>query len=230
MKCVVVIEDESDIRDSLVYNLSREGYRAQGADAGDTGLALIRAEQPAVVLLDLMVPGLDGLEVCRIIRSDPDLQGCRIIMITARDEETDVVLGLGIGADDYVTKPFRVREVLARIRAVLNRGPLKTGAERPERVRHGPLIIDRGRHEVLVDDRPVNLTATEFRILAFLGQNEGRVFTRDALLNHAIGEHAFVIDRNIDVHIRAIRKKLDHPHAFIRTVRGVGYRFVAPRS
>jgi DNA-binding response OmpR family regulator len=226
----VVIEDESDIRDSLVYTLNRDGFQARGAGGGDTGLALIRKEQPAVVLLDLMIPGVDGLEVCRLIRSDNRLQGCRIIMITARDEETDVVLGLGLGADDYVTKPFRVREVLARIRAVLNRGQLRDPGNPEEPLRHGPLIVDKARHEVRIDGRSVSLTATEFRILAFLSANEGRVFTRDALLNEAVGENAVVIDRNIDVHIRAIRKKIDHPHAFIRTVRGVGYRFVAPEE
>ena len=223
---VVVIEDEPDILEVIVYNLQREGYTTFSAQDGDLGLRLVKQEAPDVVLLDLMLPGADGVEVCRTLKNDPMTSATPVIMVTAKGEESDVVLGLGVGADDYVTKPFSPRELVARVKAVLRRGPLKEEREVERLVREG-VSIDASRHEVRVDEEPVSFTATEFRLLHFLASHPGRVFSRDQLLSRVIGEHAFVIDRNIDVHVRTIRKKLGDRRTLIETVRGVGYRFRA---
>ena len=224
-KSIVVIEDESDILEVLKYNLEREGYRVRTSRDGESGLRLIREENPDLVLLDLMLPSLDGIEICRRLREDPVTRTLPVIMLTAKGEESDVVLGLGVGADDYVTKPFSTGELTARIRAVLRRTELSDLDQEQERIEHAGLVIDIGRHQVKVDDEPVTLTATELRLLHFLAMHPGRVFTRDLLLGRAIGEHAFVGDRNIDVHIRSIRKKLGTQRDRIETIRGVGYRF-----
>jgi len=222
---IVVVEDERDILEVISYNLGREGYRVATATDGLEGLRLIRDEAPDVVLLDLMLPGLDGIEVCRRLKADPVTRAIPIIMVTAKGEEADVVLGLGVGADDYVTKPFSPKELLARVKAVLRRGPLKEEVGAGERIVRDGVVIDAARFEVRVDGKPVTFTATELRLLHFLASHPGRVFTRDQLLNRAIGESAVVIDRNIDVHVRAVRKKLGAYRELIETVRGVGYRF-----
>ena len=224
-KSIVVIEDESDILEVLKYNLEREGYRVRTSRDGESGLRLIREENPDLVLLDLMLPSLDGIEICRRLREDPVTRTLPVIMLTAKGEESDVVLGLGVGADDYVTKPFSTGELTARIRAVLRRTELSDLDQEQERIERTGLVIDIGRHQVKVDGEPVTLTATELRLLHFLAMHPGRVFTRDLLLGRAIGEHAFVGDRNIDVHIRSIRKKLGTQRDRIETIRGVGYRF-----
>jgi len=221
----VVIEDEPDILEVIDYNLEREGFRVLGASDGEVGLELARSENPDVVLLDLMLPGLDGIEVCRRLKSDDLTRSIPIIMVTAKGEESDIVLGLGMGADDYVTKPFSPKELLARVRAVLRRAPLQQDQRSTERLERDGLSIDVDRHEVRVDGDTVDFTATEFRLLYFLAMYPGRVFTRDHLLSRVIGEDAIVIDRNIDVHIRAVRKKLTQRRDLIETVRGVGYRF-----
>ena len=222
---IVVIEDVSDILEVIQYNLVREGYTVLASEDGQEGLELIRKESPDIVLLDLMLPGLDGLEVCRRLKTDPVTKSIPVIMVTAKGEESDVVLGLGLGADDYVTKPFSPKELVARVKAVLRRGPLKEEVGAGERIRRGGLVIDAARHEVLVDGAAVSFTATELRLLHFLASHPGRVFTRDHLLSRVIGEDAVVIDRNIDVHVRAVRKKLGPYRDWIETVRGVGYRF-----
>lgn len=222
---IVVIEDEDDILEVIQYNLSRESYHVLTATDGEEGLALVRREAPSLVLLDLMLPGLDGIEVCRKLKSDPLTRSIPIIMVTAKGEESDVVLGLGVGADDYITKPFSPREMVARVSAVLRRGPIKDETAASERIVRGGLVVDSNRHEVIVDGQPTTFTATELRLLHFLASHPGRVFTRDHLLSRVIGEDAIVIDRNIDVHIRAIRKKLGQHRGLIETVRGVGYRF-----
>ena len=226
---IVVVEDEPDINEALDYNLTHEGYRVWSATDGRQGIELIRQKTPDLVLLDLMVPGIEGMELCRQIRSDPVLKGTCIIMVTAKGDETDVLIGLSMGADDYVTKPFKTRELLARVRAVLRRGRLRED-ESPEVIRCDELVIDALRHEVLLDGQRVLLTATEFRLVRFLATNAGRVFTRDQLLNHVIGDNAVVIDRNIDVHVRAVRHKLGTTREWIETIRGVGYRFAARAS
>jgi DNA-binding response OmpR family regulator len=223
---IVIVEDEPDIRESMEYSLNQEGYRVWTAGDGLRGLDVIRERVPDVILLDLMMPGMDGMEVCRRVQSDPVLRRACVIMVTAKGEETDVLLGLGFGADDYVTKPFRNRELVARVQAVLRRGRLRD-EEQGELVVCDDLVIDSQRHEVTLAGCAVPLTATEFRLLRFLAMNPSRVFSRDRLLSQIIGDHAVVVDRNIDVHVRAIRRKLGEGRELIETIRGVGYRFVA---
>ncbi len=222
---VLVVEDEADILEVIQYNLAREGYKVLTSRDGDDGLAKIRKESPDLVLLDLMLPGTEGLEVCRRLKQDPVTRSIPIIIVTAKGEESDVVLGLGVGADDYVTKPFSPKELVARVKAVLRRGALKEDRGAGERIVCGDVIIDAGRHEVLVAGKPVDFTATELRLLHFLASHPGRVFTRDHLLSRVIGENAVVIDRNIDVHVRSVRKKVGEKRELIETIRGVGYRF-----
>jgi two-component system phosphate regulon response regulator PhoB len=222
---IYIVEDEEDILDLIQYNLGREGFRTTGIRDGREALDRIRRDNPDLVLLDLMLPGLDGLEICRRLKEDPVTKDLPIVMVTAKGEESDVVLGLGLGADDYVVKPFSPRELVARVKAVLRRGPVSDGREIAERVTREGIVVDIGRHEVHVDGAPVTLTATEMRLLHFLASHPGRVFTRDHLLSRVIGEHAVVIDRNIDVHVGSIRKKLGDRRDCIETVRGVGYRF-----
>ncbi len=222
---IIIIEDEVDILEVIEHNLSREGYEVHTATDGGEGLRLVKKEMPGLVLLDIMLPGLDGIEVCRKLKEDDATRHIPIIMVSAKGEESDVVLGLGLGADDYVTKPFSPRELTGRVRAVLRRGPLKDERSSKERIVRDGVTIDAGRHEVLVDDAPAALTATEFRILHFLAFNPGRVFTREQLLNGAVGENAVVVDRNIDVHIKSVRAKLGRHRELIETIRGVGYRF-----
>jgi two-component system phosphate regulon response regulator PhoB len=222
---ILVVEDEPDIARVLDYNLTRDGYRVDLIAEGDEALDRIVADAPDLILLDLMLPGLDGLEICRRVKEDPVTRGIPVIIVTAKGEESDVVLGLGLGADDYIAKPFSPRELLARVKAVLRRGKSRGEESRPERVVRSGIVVDSVRHEVLVDGRTVDFTATQFRLLHVLASNEGRAFTRDQLLSRVIGEHATVTDRNIDVHVRTIRKKLGDHRDLIETVRGVGYRF-----
>jgi two-component system phosphate regulon response regulator PhoB len=223
---IVVIEDEADILEVIHYNLTREGYRVSSSRDGEEGLDRVRREAPDLVLLDLMLPGLDGLEVCRRLQSDPVTAAIPVIMVTAKGEESDIVLGLSLGADDYVTKPFSPRELLARVKAVLRRGPPRDERGGSERIVRDGLVIDVLKHQVLVDGEPATMTATELRLLHFLASHPGRVFTRDQLLSRVIGDQAVVIDRNIDVHVGAIRKKLGRYRDMVETIRGVGYRFL----
>jgi two-component system phosphate regulon response regulator PhoB len=222
---IVVIEDEADILEVIRYNLAREGYKVMTSRDGEEGLAAVRKEAPDLVLLDLMLPGLDGIEVCRRLKEDPVTRPIPVVMVTAKGEETDIVLGLGVGADDYVTKPFSPKELLARVKAVLRRGPLRGERGAGERIVREGIVIDAGRHELVVDGKPVTVTATELRLLHFLAAHPGRAFTRDQLLTRVIGESAVVVDRNIDVHVLAVRKKLGDHRDLIETIRGVGYRF-----
>ncbi|MEC7583987.1 MAG: response regulator transcription factor [Planctomycetota bacterium] len=223
---VLVIEDESDILEVIQYNLEREGHKVIPCRDGEEGLSRIRTDNPDLVILDLMLPGMDGVEVCQRVKSDPMTNSIPIIMVTAKGEEADVVLGLGIGADDYITKPFSPKELVARIKVVMRRGPLREDGGRGERVVQGPLTVDLGRHETTIRGKPVMLTPTEIRLLHFLASHPGRVFPRSHLLTRVIGEDAIVTDRNIDVHVRALRQKLGDFAELIETVRGVGYRFV----
>lgn len=222
---ILVIEDEPDIAEVIQYNLAREGYRVDVVGDGEIALERVVRDAPDLVLLDLMLPGLDGVELCRRLKEDPLTRAVPVIMVTAKGEESDVVLGLGVGADDYVAKPFSPRELTARVRAVLRRGALRGDAGKRERVARDGLVIDAVKHDVRVDGERVGFTATEFRLLHFLASHVGRAFTRDELLSRVIGEHATVTDRNIDVHVRMIRRKLGRHRELIETVRGVGYRF-----
>jgi two-component system alkaline phosphatase synthesis response regulator PhoP len=229
-KRIVVVEDEGDILEVLNYNLMREGYEVFSASDGVEGLRKIQQILPDLVLLDLMLPGIDGLEICRQMRSNDQTQSIPIIMVTAKGEESDVVLGLGIGADDYVAKPFSPKELIARVSAVLRRRTTNSHYNKNERIIVNGLNIDSAKHKASVDDIEVKLTATEFRLLHYLASNPGRAYTREQLLDRSLGNDTEVVDRNIDVHIRAIRKKLGEERHFIETIRGVGYRFVEPDS
>jgi len=222
---IVVIEDEPDILEVIAYNLKREGYEVLESRDGEAALRQIGRHAPDLIILDLMLPSIDGIEICRRLRSDAVTRSIPVIMVTAKGEESDIVLGLGVGADDYVTKPFSPKELIARVRAVLRRGQPKEEAGKQDRIEKGWLTIDLKRYEVKVDGKPVLFTATELRLLHFLASHPGRVFTRDQLLGRVIGEDAIVIDRNIDVHIRAIRKKIGPYRDYIETIRSVGYRF-----
>ena len=220
---IVVIEDEVDILEVINYNLSKEGFDVCSALDGEEGLALIKKEVPDLVLLDLMLPGLDGIEICRKLKTDYSTRSIPIIMVTAKGEESDIVLGLGMGADDYMVKPFRPRELMARIRSVLRRGDFIEEGE--GLVSIDKLVIDINRHEVKLEGKKIVLTAMEFKLLHFLASHPGQVFTRENLLNHVSSDDTFIIDRNIDVHIRSIRKKLNKHRELIETIHRVGYRF-----
>ena len=221
---ILVIEDERDIVEIIQYNLEREGYSVLSATHGEKGLEIARAKRPAVVILDLMLPGLDGLEVAKRLRQDPNTREISIIMLTAKGEESDVILGLGVGADDYVTKPFKMKELLARVKAVLRRGPLVDEGPTGQRLELDGLVIDKAKYQISYKGKEIPLTLTEFKLLATLASAPGRVFTRELLIEKIQGE-AFIDERNIDVHVRSIRKKLGESTEFIVTVRGVGYKF-----
>ena len=221
---IVIIEDEPDILEVLSYNLRREGFEILTSADGIQGLALVKREHPDLVLLDLMPPGIDGIEICTSIKKNPDTQHTLLIMVTAKGEESDIVLGLGVGADDYISKPFSPKELVARVKAVMRRGVLLETEQPREKITHGELTIDAAKYRVTYGTREVKLTATEFRILQYLASHPGRVFTREQLLNHALGDDVVVVDRNIDVHVRGIRKKLEVEPPLIETIRGIGYR------
>lgn len=220
---ILAIEDEDDILEVIEFNLDREGYDVLTSKNGQEGLEMVEEEDPDLVLLDLMLPDLDGIEICKQIRNNPETKGIPVIMVTAKDTESEVILGLGVGADDYVTKPFNPKELVARVKAVLRRASLIDGDSNDEIIKHGELMVDPQRHLVEIDGEPVDLTATEFSLLNHLASNPGRVYSREQLVENVLG--TIVTDRNIDVHIRAIRKKLGDLSELIETVRGVGYRF-----
>ena len=223
MPRILVVEDESDLRELLRYNLGREGYEVVEAGTGSAALSELRRRPADLVLLDLMLPDRDGLEVCKVIRADRTLAGIPVIMVTAKSDETDVVLGLGLGADDYVTKPFRVKELLARIRLRL-RGRGAAGPDE-KRVEAGGLVLDPVRHRVTVDGTVVTLTLSEFKLLQTLAAHPGVVFSRYQLLERIGDGEAVVTDRTVDVHIRNLRAKIKPYDAWVETERGVGYRF-----
>jgi two-component system phosphate regulon response regulator PhoB len=224
---VLVVEDEADILDVIQHNLKRAGYEVITAENGTDGLRRVRDSAPDLVVLDLMLPGMDGLDVCRRIKEDVLTRATPILIVSARGEESDVVVGLELGADDYLAKPFSPRELVARARAVLRRGPLREERGAGERITRDGVVIDTVRHELDVDGVSVPITATEMRLLHHLAGHPGRVFTRDQLLNRVVGDRAIVIDRNIDVHVGSLRRKLGEHRELIETVRGVGYRFKA---
>ena len=223
---IVCIEDDPDILELIQYNLARQGYEVVACRDGEEGLARARSEEPDLVLLDLMLPGLDGIEICKRLKADERTSGIPIIIVSAKGEEGDIVTGLDLGADDYVTKPFGPRELLARVRTALRRGPGEVVTHANERVVCAGLVIDVQAHHLTVDGQPISLTATEMRLLHFLAANAGRVFSRDQLITNAIGADTAVIDRNIDVHIGALRRKIGPYRNLIETLRGLGYRFL----
>ena len=220
---ILVVDDEEDILDLVNYNLSKAGYRVACVATGGDAVKAARNSLPDVVVLDLMLPGLDGLEVCTLLKNDPKTRDAAIIMLTAKGEESDVVKGLELGADDYITKPFSPRILLARIKAVLRRREAEA-VEKSTVLRVHDLVIHPGRHEVLVRGEPVELTYTEFRVLYTLARRPGWVFTRSQIVDAVRGEGYAVTDRAVDVQIVGLRKKLGSLGGYIETVRGVGYR------
>ena len=221
---LLLIEDDPDISELIQYNLEKNGFKVLVAEDGEEGLHKAETKKPSLILLDLMLPGMDGLEVCRKLKQGEQTRGIPVIMVTAKGEEPDIVIGLEMGADDYVTKPFSPRELVARIRALLRRagaGVLQPSGNKAE---SGPLSVDPDRHEVRLRGKVMALTLAEFRLLQALVSAPGRVFTRDQLLDRITGGEAVIVDRNVDVHIRALRKALGKSRALIETVRGLGYR------
>jgi two-component system alkaline phosphatase synthesis response regulator PhoP len=223
---ILIIEDEKDIVESLEYNLKKEGYRVSKAYDGLNGLRLAEEKVPSLVLLDLMLPGLDGLEVCRRIKKNPKTAAVPVIMLTAKGSETDKVVGLELGADDYIVKPFSIKELIARIKTILRR--YEKPAEKPAAiVKFNDLEIDTDKHEVRAGGKPVELTAKEFQLLLYLAENKERVFSRERLLDTVWGIDVAIETRTVDVHMRRLREKLGQAGRHLVTLRGVGYKFKA---
>jgi two-component system, OmpR family, phosphate regulon response regulator PhoB len=220
-KIILIVEDERDVVDLLALNLRKAGFAISTAMDGAAGLQKARSEKPAFIILDLMLPKMPGLEICKILKSDPATRQIPIMMLTAKAEEIDRVVGLEFGADDYVTKPFSPREVVLRIKAILRRAE---GPAEDESLSTGPIVIDPARHEVSVDGKRVNLTGLEFKLLRTLMQRRGRVQTRDRLLNDVWGYESVIDTRTVDTHVRRLRKKLGKVADAIESVRGFGYR------
>jgi two-component system alkaline phosphatase synthesis response regulator PhoP len=222
-KTILIVEDEQDIADLIAFNLAHEGFKIVQADSGEDGLNKAKANNPDLILLDLMLPGMNGLDVCRIIKSDDEMRSIPVIMLTARDEDVDIITGLEVGADDYITKPFSPRVLIARIRAMLRRH-IKTEKVGSEPIRFGELNVDPKRHQVTVDNKPIQLTLTEFQLLMLLIRRPGWVFSRSQLIDDLREGHHVITDRAIDVQIANLRKKLGKCDHYIQTVRGIGYR------
>lgn len=222
---LLMIEDDARLAGMVGEYLRQSGYVLTHAGDGESGLAMLQDAPVDLVILDLMLPGIDGLEVCRKLRDDPRTRDLPVIMLTAKGTESDVVVGLTLGADDYIVKPFNTSELMARIKAVLRRVEPREDETGGEVLSAGPLMVDLSKHEVKVEGTPTELTLSEFKLLSFLMRKKGRVFTRDQLLDAVVGPDVFVTARNIDVHVAALRKKLGKYGSYIVTVRGVGYRF-----
>lgn len=224
-KKVLVVDDERDIGDIVAFNLRREQYDVLSAVDGESALVIAQREQPDLILLDLMLPGIGGLEVCRRLRAEPRTAQIPIIMLTAKGEETDAVVGLAQGADDYVRKPFGVKELMARVAAQLRAQRRAAEDDLPRVLRFGGLEIDSDRFVASIDGDELPLTTTEFKLLRHLVAKKGRVFARNDLLDAVRGPDALVVDRTIDVHVAAVRRKLGEYGRYLVTVRGVGYKF-----
>jgi len=225
-KRILVVDDETDLVELVSYNLKKEGFIVDSASDGETALTKIRKGRYDLVILDLMLPGIQGVELCRILRNDPGTEALPVIMLTAKGEEVDRILGLEMGADDYITKPFSPRELVARVKAVLRRSKEKPAAEKILKI--GELEIDRERYRVSVRGKAVKLSATEFKLLLFLAERKGKVFSRDQLLDAIWRDEAFVEPRTVDVHIRRLRANIEEDPAkprYVKTLRGIGYFF-----
>ena len=221
---ILVVDDEEDILELVEFSLRRESFEVSTATTGEQALKMAREEEPDLMVLDLMLPGVDGLEVCRQLKADNDTSHQPIVMLTAKGSEDDIVTGLELGADDYVTKPFSPRVLVARIKAVLRRQSEPEPTDE-DVVRIHDIEIHPGRHEVIAGDEKIELTYTEFRILHLLARRPGWVYTRYQIVDGVRGENYPVTDRSVDVHIAGLRKKLGERGDYIETVRGVGYRF-----
>ena len=220
---IYIVEDEPDIRETLEYNFSNEGFEVFTAPDGEEALSNIKKVLPDVLILDLMLPGLSGLDVCKSIRADDDIRDMSIIMLTAKGEEIDRVIGFELGADDYVTKPFSVRELILRVKVLLKKQHESLVANKL--VTFGPIRIDLDAHELRINDKEIVLTALEFKLLQHLVKRKGRVQTREQLLGDVWGYSAEVTTRTVDTHIKRLREKLGNTSEYIQTIRGVGYRF-----
>jgi phosphate regulon transcriptional regulator PhoB len=227
-RTVLVVDDEKDIVDLIAYNLEKEGFSVIKVYDGESALELVKTRKPHLLVLDLMLPGIRGLEVCKFIRKNPETETLPIIMLTAKGDQVDKIVGFEMGADDYITKPFSVRELVARVRAVLRRSEARPETGKVETFTFRGLHIDYGTYEVTVDRKRVDMGPTELKLLRFLTQHPGRVYTRDQLLDYVWGDETFVEPRTVDVHISrlraAIEKNKDKPQ-YILTVRGIGYKF-----
>jgi len=218
---IELVEDDHDIVEMIEYNLKEEGYRTVSAFDGKNGIEIARREKPDLIILDIMLPAIDGFEVCRILKQQESTSHIPIIILSAKSRETDKVVGLELGADDYMTKPFSPRELIARIKAVLRRRKEQPPAE----IKRGQIVIDSIKHKVLVKGQEVELTATEFRLLETLAKRPGAVFSRNQLLDAVGSDESMVYDRTVDAHVKSLRRKLGGAKDYIETVRGVGYRF-----
>jgi len=221
---VLVVDDEQDLLELVSYNLNKEGYRVACVSTGEEALAAAKRDLPDLIVLDLLLPTVDGLEVCRRLKMDPRTQHIPILMLTAKSEEADVVTGLELGGEDYVTKPFSPRVLVARVKAVLRRRSKESSDDEAAVTVHD-LVIHPGWHEVLLAGKPVDLTFTEFRLLHFLARKPGWAFTRGQIVDAVKGEDYPVTERSVDVQVAGLRKKLGSYGDYIETVRGIGYRF-----
>ncbi|MGD2095913.1 MAG: response regulator [Phycisphaerales bacterium] len=219
---ILIVEDDHDIVEMVKYNLKEQGYVTVSAFNGKQGIELAVKEQPDLIILDIMLPVADGFEVCRTLKNNRKTANIPIIILSAKSQETDKVVGLELGADDYVTKPFSPRELIARIRAILRRG---RESQPDEKIERGNIIIDSARHKVIVSNEEVALTFTEFKLLEFMARRPGIVFSRDQILDAISGDNTIVTDRTVDAHIKSLRHKLGKAKDYIETVRGAGYRF-----
>ena len=222
-KKILIVEDERDILHLVKHYLEKEGYRVSTAATGAEGLKLAKSDHPDLLILDLMLPGMDGLEVCKRLRADQPTAALPIIMLTAKAEESDTVIGLELGADDYVTKPFSPKALVARVKALLRRIE-RAKDEAPARSAYGPLVLDRSRHEVTANGRDVTLTAKEFGLLDYLLQHQGRVLTREVLLNAVWGYEYYGTTRTIDVHVRRLKQKIPMLNDAIFSIKSLGYK------
>jgi two-component system phosphate regulon response regulator PhoB len=220
---ILIVDDEEDVLELVRYNLDKNGYRIETATTGESALTKARAKLPDLIILDLMLPGIDGLEVCKKLKSETRTQNIPVIMLTAKGEEADIVTGLELGADDYVTKPFSPKVLVARIRRILHRAVTRDLEQKPVKIHE--LMIDPARRQVLIKNKPADLTFTEFNILYALAKRPGLVFTRYQIVDALHGDDYVVTDRAVDVQIVGLRKKLGPCSRYIETVRGVGYRF-----
>ena len=223
-KHILAIDDEKDILKLLQYNLEREGYSVSLAKTGEEGLDAVKVKRPDLVILDIMLPGMDGIEVLKIIRANKESRNLPVLMLTAKSSEVDQILGLELGAADYISKPFSVKVLLARVKNIFRNLEIKKEDTRV--VQAGDLTLDKDRHVFTVKGKPVALTSLEFKMLGFLMENRGKVFSRDQLLSGVWKGEAFVVDRTVDVHVRSIRSKLGKYRDCVETVRGAGYRFI----
>lgn len=225
---ILIIEDEPDVIDLVKMSCKNAGFRVLTAEDGEVGLRKARDEHPDLVILDIMLPRLSGLEVCKNLRKDHITAAMPVLMLTAKTDEVDRIVGLELGADDYVTKPFSPRELVLRIKSILRRSSQSNG--KSERLVIGKLVVDQGRHEVLVEGEAINLTATEFRLLSVLMERRGRVQSRDRLLNDVWGYESVIDTRTVDTHVRRLREKLGVLADYVETIRGVGYRMSEDQS